>query len=141
MKVPADRFIPTTMARHVGRGVYFRPIRSWHSGVLAGERKTEERGDASGCMFRDKHHGLDVATIPRTVTHRLYWHESNPEATISAFLSYPDAMGARPVYFWEANIVQDDGDGIARFDSEKECEEAIVETFMARLRKEIAGVP
>ena len=89
-------FIPATMARPIGDGVFFRPIRSWHSGTYAGERLTKIPGttDLSGCLG---HHDR-----PLTVTHRVYWNETAPEKIVSSFLSYPDGMGACDVYFWEA---------------------------------------
>lgn len=116
-----DRFIPCTREIEIGDGVRYRPIRSWHSNTFAGERLTEVGGDRSGCMHTMG--GRRWAPIPNTVTHRLYWHESDPERTVSAFLSYPGAMSSGNEYFWEANI-----DDCVRFfgpEAETECETAI----------------
>jgi hypothetical protein len=96
-------FIPTTREVSIGDGVVYRPIRSWHSGTCAGEGHLHmPHGDRSGCIDDD-----GKTSPPHTVTHRLYWNVSNPKDTISAFLSYPNAMGLVDEYFWEA-IVGDD---------------------------------
>lgn len=115
----ADRFIPATMARSVGDGVFFRPVRSWHSATYAGEKIIERSkgGDRSGCMFADKFHGLEVCSIPYTVTHRLYWHERDQSKTISVFLSYPGAMGYCDGYFWEA--LMPDADDVTRYSGDE----------------------
>lgn len=133
MSERGEWFIPATMARAIGGGVYFRPIRSWHSATYAGEGLTKIPGtnDGSGCLFSETLRGLKVALPPSTVTHRLYWHERNPDDTISAFLSYPDSMGACDVYFWEALRVIEDED-ITRFfgdNAEAEMETAIRDHF------------
>lgn len=96
-------FIPATMARAIGTGVFFRPMRSWHSGTYAGERlyKMPESNDRSGCLFEEKAHDFDICSPPLTVTHRNYWHERDAGKTLSAFLSYPGGMGADQEYFWE----------------------------------------
>lgn len=126
------KFIPTTMARHIGDGVYFRPIRSWHSGTLAGEgRKPKDGEDGSGMLMREDYKGLRVCMPPYTVTHRLYWHESEPSKTISCFLSYPNGMGASDQYFWESYGITEDGD-IDRYfgeNAEAEMEEAMRQYF------------
>lgn len=110
-KVSKDRFIPGTMARPIGDGVFFRPVRSWHSATYAGEKLTHMPGgtDRSGCMREAEFMGQQVCGVPLTVTHRLYWHERNPEKTISAFLSYPDGMDCCSEYFWEALGVDEEG--------------------------------
>jgi hypothetical protein len=100
-----DVFIPCTREVPIGRGVVYRPLRSWHSGVLAGEGITSVHGDGSGCLKRDaaasEHY---VAPRPQTVTHRVYWNVKDPTNRVSAFLSYPNAMGCCDEYFWEANL-------------------------------------
>ena len=123
-----DRFIPLTMERDIGRGVVFRPIRSWHSLTYAGERLETMPGtkDRSGCMRPDG--GVTpTCSIPYSVTHRLYWNKKNPDVTISVFLSYPSGMGACDRYFWEVY-----GKGIEdceRFFSETEMEQKILEVL------------
>lgn len=112
-------FIPTTMEREIGDNIVFRPKRTWHSNTYAGEKLKIVNGDRSGCMIGD-----DICRIPYTVTHRLYWHKSNPSKTISSFLSYPNGMGACNEYFWEIYPAED-GD-IERFSSELEMEKAII---------------
>ena len=108
-----EKFIPTTTAREIARGIVFRPVRSWHSDTFAGEQITERHGDGSGCMKLVD--GMKMCPIPYTVTHRLYWNVKNPDYTISAFLSYPDAMGiSGGEYFWETLGTEKDGD-IERF--------------------------
>jgi hypothetical protein len=80
-------------------------------------------------MFREAGSGLRVCMIPNTVTHRLYWHRAKPESAISAFLSYPNAMGfgGEGKYFWETygttpeDVERFFGDG-----AEEEMEAAIV---------------
>lgn len=97
-------FIPTTREIAIGRGVVYRPIRSWHSGVLAGEGLVKQQGDSSGCIIVVGDRNL--APQPRTVTHRLYWNVKDVERkrVISAFLSYPYGMTARDDYHWEAYL-------------------------------------
>jgi len=133
MGTKAEWFIPTTMSRAIGDGVFFRPVRSWHSATFAGEKLTERAGgDRSGCMFPERFHGLEVCSIPYTVTHRLYWHEKAPDNTISAFLSYPGAMGFSEEYFWEAN--GSDENDVTRFfgdAAEAEMEIAIKAKLLA----------
>lgn len=107
-KITEDRFMPCTSPRAVGDGIFFRPVRSWHSNTYAGERVTQRYGDGSGCMWPENFKGLPVCGVPLTVTHRLYWHESAPDNSISAFLSYPNAMGySDGEYFWEAHPMED----------------------------------
>lgn len=114
-------FVPATRAISIGNGVVYRPIRSWHSGVYAGERRTIVSGDASGCIMQHPS-GLDVTMVPRSYTHRLYWNVADPSKTISAFLSYPDAMGySHGTYFWEVYLGE-----VERFLTEEECEAAII---------------
>src|SRR6185312_2082255 len=117
-----QEFIPCTTPRHIGSEVYCQPIRSWHSGTYAGEKLTSIPGsnDRSGCL-RD-----GMADAPLSVTHRLYWHRDKPEQKISAFLSYPNGMGACDTYFWECNAIAPDD--VVRFfgpDAEKKMETAI----------------
>ncbi len=120
---PAD-FVPCTREVQIADGIVYRPIRSWHSGTYAGEQRDIVDGDRSGCAWRDRD-GLMVTMIPRSVTHRAYWHRKDPSRWVSAFLSYPGAMGACSSYFWEANIPSD-GDSITRYVDEAEMEAAIV---------------
>ena len=126
-----ERFIPTTMERHITKSIVFRPIRSWHSHTYAGENLESVNGDGSGCLKKDliTKQGITFdGTIsrPYTVTHRLYWNVKNPNETISAFLSYPDAMGCSGgEYFWEIHPYKND---IKRFfgkDAEKNMEQTI----------------
>lgn len=131
-----ERFIPATMSRPIGGGVFFRPIRSWHSGTYAGERLESIPGtnDGSGCLFKERIHDvLRICSPPHTVNHRLYWHERDPTKTVSVFLSYPDAMGCSDGhYFWETYGV---GDGdVERYfgeNAEAEMEIAVVRHFAA----------
>ncbi len=100
----ADGFIPCTREVSIGRGVVYRPLRGWHSGVLAGEGITSVNGDGSGCIrLPDAKQEHFIAPRPLTVVHRLYWNKRT-DKKVSAFLSYPRAMGACDEYFWEANI-------------------------------------
>jgi hypothetical protein len=99
----ADGFIPCTREVSIGRGVVYRPLRSWHSGVRAGEGITSVHGDGSGCLKADEDKQYYIAPRPLTVVHRLYWNKRT-DKHVSAFLSYPGAMGACDEYFWEANI-------------------------------------
>jgi hypothetical protein len=128
-------FIPCTMARSIGDGIFFRPIKSWHSATYAGEKLTKIPGsnDGSGCMREERLGGLEVCSPPYTVTHRLYWHESDPNKTISAFLSYPDAMGfSGERYFWEAyGVENDDTSRYFGEDAEAEMEAAIKAHLLA----------
>ena len=124
---PGERFIPCTREVSIGRGVVYRPIRSWHSGVLAGEGITSIRGDGSGCLKRQEGDEYYVAPRPQTVTHRLYWNVRT-DRCVSAFLSYPNAMGCCDQYFWEANVSTGD-DSIQRWaglHAEEEMETAIL---------------
>lgn len=119
-KFKDEIFIPATMEREIGDNIVFRPRRAWHSGIYAGERLYQVDGDGSGCLRR----GNDLCNPPLSVTHRLYWHKSNPSKIISSFLSYPNGMGACDEYFWEIYPAED-GD-IERFSSELEMEKAII---------------
>ena len=130
-----QKFIPATMARAIGGGVFFRPIKSWHSATYAGERLNSIPGssDRSGCMDANER----SCSIPLSVTHRLYWHKRDPEKTISAFLSYPDGMGCCSEYFWEVLGIDEDGheyDDVTRWtgnDAETDMETAIKSYFAA----------
>jgi hypothetical protein len=132
-----DRFIPCTAARAIGDGVFFRPIRSWHSATYAGENLTEMPGggDRSGCIFPETFRGIKVCQPPYTVTHRLYWHEHDLNKTLSAFLSYPDAMGCSDgEYFWEVfGINPDDVTRYFGDSAEAEMEDAIRKHFAAEV--------
>jgi hypothetical protein len=116
-------FIPCTVPRAIGEGVFFRPIKSWHSGTYAGEGLEYIPGsdDRIGCLV-----GLTVQ--PKSVTHRLYWHERDDTQVVSAFLSYPGAMGYYGnEYFWEVlfeDVIRFGGDH-----AESEMEEAIRRYF------------
>jgi hypothetical protein len=126
-------FIPTTMERKIAKDIVFRPIRSWHSNTYAGEQleTMPDSEDRSGCMDIVERRGYKtrMCSIPLTVIHRIYWHKKNPKLTVSAFLSYPDAMGfSNKKYFWEVYSVRKDGD-IERFfgkDAEKKMEAKII---------------
>lgn len=116
-------FIPGTSPREIAPGIFFQPIRSWHSGVYAGEGLTSVDGDSSGCLRKDKDRfGLDYCSPPLTVTHRVYWNEKTGK-DLSVFLSYPNGMGCCNSYFWEVYPV---GDDIARFPTETEMEAEVV---------------
>lgn len=128
------RFIPATMARAIGAGVFFRPIRSWHSGTRAGEKLERIPGstDRSGCLFDERVGGLLVCSPPLTVTHRLYWHERDPSKTVSVFLSYPNGMGCSDEYFWESYGI--DPEDIKRYfgeSAEAEMEDDVRQHFAA----------
>lgn len=126
-----SEFIPTTIEREVAPNIVFRPIRSWHSATYAGEKLTKIPGtdDGSGCMKLDSSPYSEMCGIPLTVTHRLYWNKNNPDRTISAFLSYPNAMGCVDEYFWETLGTGEDGDTERFFgdNAEKEMESKIIE--------------
>ncbi len=124
-------FIPCTMARGIGDGIFFRPVKSWHSATYAGEKLTKIPGsyDGSGCMWTERFHGLQVCCVPYTVTHRLYWHERDPSKTVSAFLSYPNAMGCSDEYFWETSGIGDDVERHFGDDAEADMEKFIAAHF------------
>lgn len=126
----SDRFIPATMARPIGNGISFRPIRSWHSATYAGEKLEIVQGDRSGCA-RKEGYGHSCS-IPLSVTHRLYWHESAPEKTVSAFLSYPNGLGCSDEYFWETHGITDDVERYFGDAAEAEMEIAIKAHFLGQ---------
>lgn len=138
-------FIPCTMARHIGGGVLFRPIKSWHSATYAGEGLDKMPGgeDRSGCVFSGTVIGRDgspitmekLCMVPYTVTHRIYWHESDPDKTVSAFLSYLNAMGycGDGEYFWETYGISDDIERFTGDSAEQEMETFISEHFRKQL--------
>jgi hypothetical protein len=99
-------FVPATRAIHIGENVFYRPLRSWSTGVYAGELLEVVGSDRSGCADPKKEGQLQKCCVPRTYTHRLYWHDDEPAYTVSAFLSYPNAMGytGGNEYFWEVNL-------------------------------------
>lgn len=115
-----ERFIPGTREIAIGSGVVYRPIRSWHANVYAGEGITRVNGDGSGCLREGPG---EWCNRPYTVTHRLYWNKKDPERTWSVFLSYPDAMGCCPSYFWE--LYGPGVEEVERFDHEDEMEERV----------------
>jgi hypothetical protein len=113
------RFIPGTRVIEIERGVVYRPIVSWHAGNLAGMRMRDVMGDRSGCV--ELVNGREMTSIPKSVIHRHYWHPSQPDRVVSAFLSYPYGLGAVDHFFWECSW----GD-VERFETEEEMERAIV---------------
>lgn len=115
-------FIPGTYEREIAPNIVFRPIKSWHSATYAGERITIINGDRSGCMLKDH-----ICHIPSTVTHRIYWNKVTKEE-VSAFLSYPNAMGCYPDYFWE--IYSPKMSDCERFGTEIEMETRILSLLM-----------
>lgn len=119
-------YIPGTMEREVAPDIVFRPLRSWHSGVYAGEGLKEVKGDRSGCLHEADLQGWTtlVTLQPRTVTHRAYWNKKNGKE-MSVFLSYPNGMGWEDHYFWEIYPVEE-GD-IERYREEDEMERRVVE--------------
>ena len=118
-------FIPNTLERQITRNIVFRPIKSWHSNTYAGEGLyilPGTNGDSSGCLVDNG--GYPLAHKPLSVTHRLYWHKKNEYLKVSAFLSYPNAMGVSRDYFWEVDF-----DDCRRFygtDAEADMEKAII---------------
>lgn len=132
--VDEERFIPATRAVPIGRDVVYRPIRSWHSGTFAGEGLRTVGDDASGCVIGEMR-GFDVAMLPKSVTHRIYWNIDKPEQSVSAFLSYPNGLGSRNTYFWEMMLPE--GEDVERFDSEEEMELVIRNTIGSLPRCEI----
>lgn len=139
-----ERFIPTTKEIEVAKNIVYRPIRSWHGGVYAGEKLTERNGDHSGCMSGgvldgSNFHSDNLCHIPYTYTHRLYWHKQRPQNRISAFLSYPDAMGMSDgEYFWEVLGIDKKHHDIKRFfgsRAETAMEKAIIKNLTPILPK------
>ena len=127
---PWSDFIPGTSERAISWNrahqpvIVFRPIRGWSSNTYAGEGITSVQSDRRGYLNSD---GLCHA--PYVVTHRIYWHKVT-NARLSAFLSYPGAMGYfgsslpgeandKGTYFWE--LYPDDGD-VSRWSTENELE-------------------
>jgi len=76
----------------------------------------------------------EICSQPKTVIHRIYWHEDNSEETISAFLSYPDGMGASDEYFWEVYEIDEDTERFFGDDAEKEMEEKIIKVLKDRFK-------
>lgn len=126
-KVPEFDFLPATRAVAIGRDVVYRPIRSWHSGVLAGEGRDIERGDRSGCIVGQLR-GMTVALPPKSATHRMYWN-TETGASVSAFLSYPNGMSPTPFYHWELLFRGPDGSDVERYTSEEELEAVVLATI------------
>jgi len=127
-----DRFIPCTMERMIAPNIFWRPIRSWHSNTYAGEQMLNTpSGDRSGCAKEIHGSHLLHCYIPYTATHRIYWNNETDE-TISAFLSYPNGMGACDEYFWEALF--EDTERWFDENAEIEMEEAIIERLTRHLR-------
>lgn len=130
--VDIERFIPCTMEREASPDVVWRPVRSWHSLTYAGEGLDKIPGtqDGSGCIKKDGR-GFQTTTRPLTVTHRLYWLKSDPNKSISSFLSYPHGMGCSNEYFWETYGTSEDGE-VERFfgvNAEQEMEQAVIRTL------------
>jgi hypothetical protein len=110
-------YIPGTMEREIAPNIFFRPLRSWHSLTYAGEGLKIVNGDRSGCL--DNQHRCFA---PLVVTHRAYWNKKSGKR-LSAFLSYPGAMGSfGNSYFWELYPVKGD---IRRFATEEELERTV----------------
>lgn len=85
-------FLPCTRNVEIGDGIVYRPIRSWHAGTFAGEQRVQIIGDRR------------MTSPPYSAIHRLYWRIQAPKRCVSAFLSYPNGLGAMPTYFWEISI-------------------------------------
>ena len=98
-----ERFVPCTREIEIAPNIVYRPVRIWHTGVFAGENIASVGGDRSGCVGNID--GIPMTHVPSTVTHRVYWNRSRPDICVSAFLSYPGAMGAVDEYFWEAMLM------------------------------------
>ena len=133
-----ERFLPCTREVSIGRGIVYRPIRSWHSGTYAGEGIDHVNSDRSGCVevLNDR----EVTSPPSTATHRLYWNVRHPSVRVSAFLSYPGRMGVSDEYFWETEIASG-FDSITRFfgdNAEVEMEVAITEELKDEPLVEVA---
>lgn len=133
-------FIPATKEINVTRKIVYRPIKSWHSATFAGEKleKLPGTNDGSGCMKRAKLYGeldWDMTYIPKTVTHRLYWHKDNPKETMSAFLSYPDGMGSCNEYFWEAYPIKGDVERWTGDKAEEDMEKVLVRILNRKAKK------
>lgn len=130
-----ELFAPATRAIHVGEGVFYRPIRSWSTNVFAGEGLEIVGEDRSGCAYPEKPGMPRTCSLPKTYTHRLYWHEAEPAYTVSAFLSYPGAMGytGTSEYFWEANL--NDCERFAGPKAEERLERTILTFFRRRHTK------
>src|SRR5882724_6683159 len=104
-------FIPATREIEIGEGVVYRPIRSWHSGVLAGERSEIDHGGGETA-------GRPWSLQLYTYTHRIYWKKGTDSIfTVSAFLSYPKGMSIVDYYHWEICPGRDDC--VERFDTEE----------------------
>lgn len=110
-------YIPGTCDRYITPDISFRPIKSWHSNTYAGEGLTNVNGDGSGCIDINRR-----CQQPLSVTHRIYKHDGS-DKWISAFLSYPNGMGAVDDYFWE--IYNPEESDIEQFDTELEMETKI----------------
>lgn len=131
-------FVPATREIEIGEGIVYRPIRSWHSGVYAGEQLSSVGGDSSGCVRTVEGSNKKRCDPPHSYTHRIYWKAgSNPNPrekgsfTISAFLSYPSGMSSYDRYHWEISPGRCEDDCIERFDTEEEMEAAVREIFRA----------
>ncbi len=136
-----QEFIPTTMEREIAKNIVFRPIKSWHSCTYAGERKEKlpDSNDCSGCMrIIDR---LPRCSLPLTVTHRIYWNKKNPDVKISAFLSYPDAMGCSSgKYFWEVyGTRKEDVERFFGDNAEKEMERKIIRVLNRKVKGECSS--
>jgi hypothetical protein len=135
-RIKDDQFVPATRRIEIGEGVGYRPLRSWHSGVLAGEEgvagELSKDKDRSGLTVTIKHHGYSTRMCypPKSVTHRFYWKD-DVTLGVSCFLSYPNGMGAGDSYFWE--VLLDAGD-VERFKTEEKVEARILEYFRKKAR-------
>ncbi|HEY5339895.1 MAG TPA: hypothetical protein VIK27_02620, partial [Candidatus Aquilonibacter sp.] len=118
-----ERFLPTTREVSIGRGVVYRPVRFWTQATYAGEGIASVRGDSSGCAREVN--GLPMCSAPSVAIHRAYWNVAKPSQSVSAFLSYPGAMGACDEYFWEAYLHSEPERWIGP-NAEAEMEAAIV---------------
>jgi hypothetical protein len=139
-----ERFVPCTREIEIAQNIVYRPVRMWHTGVYAGENIASVHGDGSGCV--QQINGQAMTNVPATVTHRAYWNRSRPDVCVSAFLSYPGAMGACEEYFWEAMLMN----GAPDAENEQEAEDAAsdpirftgtnaeseMETFIVRLLRD-----
>jgi len=124
MTAPYRNWLPATMEREIAPNIVFRPIRSWHTGVFAGEGLTKlpNTDDRSGCIL-GKLCSIDVCAPPGSVTHRIYWNRITGKA-LSSFLSYPNSLGVCDTYFWE--IYPSASGQPKRFLSEEKMEAAVI---------------
>lgn len=119
-----DQSFPGLKQRWLTDAISWEYYKHWGQGYLAGEGKTEENGDGSGCLWYVG--GYPVTSPPIVAQARIY---KSAKGEVSAVYSYPNALAPfRPDYFWEIMPVAGDmPHDVERYNTEDDMEARVQE--------------